>query len=135
MTDRYVSLRDGFVRALARLDVLLAEPDSEIVRDALIQRFEFTVEVAWKAMQAWAAAQGFDPRSPAETLRLAPALGLLADDDEVATWLAMIADRNRTLHVYREDVAEAVAARVREQHAATLRRLGPRLPLAGPETP
>jgi len=45
-------------RALARLQEALAKPEDSIVRDAAIQRFEFTFEMAWRAIQAFAQAEG-----------------------------------------------------------------------------
>lgn len=49
-----LALRD-FESALARLGVALALEETEIVRDALIRRFEFIFETGWKAMQRWLA--------------------------------------------------------------------------------
>ena len=40
-----------FEQALRRLEEALAKPEDPIVRDACIQRFEFTFEMAWKALQ------------------------------------------------------------------------------------
>ena len=38
--------------ALARLEAILSDPDGdEKTRDASIQRFEFTSEICWKALQ------------------------------------------------------------------------------------
>ena len=39
-------------QALARFEAILADPrQDEIIRDASIQRFEFTSEICWKALQ------------------------------------------------------------------------------------
>lgn len=40
------------LQALATLDELVHQPSSDIVRDASIQRFEYTFEATWKAAQA-----------------------------------------------------------------------------------
>lgn len=45
-------LLDDLRRAIARLDDALAQPENEYLRDAAIQRFEFSFELAWKAAQA-----------------------------------------------------------------------------------
>jgi hypothetical protein len=45
-----------FEQALRRLEEALAKPEDPIVRDACIQRFEFTFEMAWKAVQSYALA-------------------------------------------------------------------------------
>lgn len=92
-------------RALGRLEAALARPEDDILRDACIQRFEFTFELAWKAIQRQAREEGLDCASPRECFRVAFRLGL-ADDD--ARWMAMVEDRNRTTHTYDEDTAHAV---------------------------
>ncbi len=94
-----------FERALDRLEEALARPDDPIVRDACIQRFEFTFEMAWKAVQRYARAEGIECASPRECFRVAFRLGLL---DRDAQWLAMVEDRNRTSNTYDEESARAI---------------------------
>ena len=69
-----------FERALGRLEEALAVPEDPIVRDACIQRFEFTFEMAWKALQAHARAQGLACASPRDCWRTAFRLGLVDED-------------------------------------------------------
>ncbi len=92
-------------QALARLEQALSIPEDAIVRDACIQRFEFTFEMAWKAIQAHARAQGLPCVSPRDCLRTAFRLGLVEDDPG---WMAMVEDRNRTTHTYDEPSARAI---------------------------
>ncbi len=76
MTDDRDTLRlRSFQSAIIRLDAALAQPKTEWTRDSAIQRFEFTFELAWKAVAAAAQAQGVDARSPREAFRQAFALG------------------------------------------------------------
>lgn len=86
--DRLVSVRT----ALARLDDALAQPKTEWTRDSAIQRFEFTFELAWKAVATVAQAHGVEARSPREAFKQAFALGWVTDED---VWLRMLDDRNR----------------------------------------
>ena len=44
----------AFGSALARLGDALAQPKTEWTRDAALQRFEFTVELAWKSIARFA---------------------------------------------------------------------------------
>lgn len=94
-----------FAHALARLEEALARPEDAIVRDACIQRFEFTFEMAWRAIQARARAEGLDCVSPRDCFRTAFRLALIGQD---ARWLAMVEDRNRTTHLYDEETARKV---------------------------
>ena len=76
--------------ALGRLEDGLARPEDAIVRDACIQRFEFTFEMAWRAIQSRARAEGVECVSPRDCFRAAFRLGLLGNDPR---WLAMVEDR------------------------------------------
>jgi nucleotidyltransferase substrate binding protein (TIGR01987 family) len=113
--DRLVSLRT----ALGRLDDALAQPKTEWTRDSAIQRFEFTFELAWKAVATVAQAHGVEARSPREAFKQAFALGWVTDED---VWLRMLDDRNRTTHTYNEAVAEEIFGQL-GGYASALRAL------------
>ena len=91
-----------------------------ILRDATIQRFEFTFEAAWKTLQLFLLHQGLETTGPRQVLKQAFALGLIPTLDEADIWLAMLEDRNLTTHTYREDPAETIAAHIRADYAARL---------------
>ena len=121
MTDDRETLRlRSFQSAVDRLDAALAQPKTEWTRDSAIQRFEFTFELAWKAVAAAAQAQGVDARSPREAFRRAFALGWISEED---VWLRMLDDRNRTTHTYNEAIAEEIFERL-PAYAIVLRTLG-----------
>ena len=105
---RAVRLR-SFAEALTRLDAALAQSKTEWTRDAAIQRFEFSFELAWKAVSSYARSEGLEARSPREALRVAHRLAWV--DDE-GLWLRMLDDRNRTTHTYNESVAEEIFGRL-----------------------
>lgn len=65
-------------QALRRLEEALAKPEDAIVRDASIQRFEFTFEMAWKAIQRYALAEGVECVSPRDCFPFR--LGLIEKD-------------------------------------------------------
>lgn len=110
MTGDLRALRvTAFLSALQRLDAALAQPKTEWTRDSAIQRFEFTFELAWKAVAVVARAQGLEARSPREAFKTAYALGWINDEN---TWLRMLDDRNRTTHTYNEAIAEEIFGRL-----------------------
>lgn len=78
-----------------------------ILRDARIQRFEFTFEALWKAIQSLAVEEGLDAASPRKALQAAMRMGLLDEGDE-ETAFEMIRYRNMTVHTYDEDLAREV---------------------------
>lgn len=103
--------------ALATLREALAEPKSKIVRDAAIQRFEYSFETTWKAAQRYLRVrEGLDQASPSRVIRSSHALGLL-DEGQARLGLQMIEDRNRTVHTYNERLAEQIYDRLASYRA------------------
>ena len=106
-------------RALTTLKQLLPEPLTPIVRDALVQRFEYTFEAIWQsARHVLTENEGLDAASPAHSIRACHDLGLI-DEATSRRCLQMVADRNLTVHTYEEEMAAEVAARVKD-HAILL---------------
>ncbi len=112
--------------ALARLGEVvtkyIAEPD-EIIRDALIQRFEFSYELLWKLFRKIHIMRG-KPRSSVRTayeaIAEAGAAGWLKDR---AMWEQMREDRNVTSHEYDRNIATIVAIRVCNDYLPEMQRV------------
>jgi nucleotidyltransferase substrate binding protein (TIGR01987 family) len=92
-------------QALATLEEALAQPFSVIVRDAAIQRFEYTFELAWKLFRKVARIEGLEANSPRQAIRAAYDTRLVEDID---LWFELLEDRNRTSHTYDESTATQV---------------------------
>ena len=117
MTDRRFELALGsFEKALSRLHEVLAENETEIVRDALIQRFEFTFEMAWKAMYRWLLARGALVSEEAFAVLPRAFANRLVLNEEA--WTELRKSRNLTAHTYKEALAIEVAALVRTRGVA-----------------
>lgn len=101
--------RIAFRQALERLREVLGEHETAITRDAAIQRFEFSFELCWKAIQEAARGEGIDCASPKGCGRTAWRLGWI---DSETGWLAILEDRNRTVHTYDEKLAHDVYSRL-----------------------
>ncbi|MCK4599339.1 nucleotidyltransferase substrate binding protein [Candidatus Bipolaricaulota bacterium] len=95
--------------AVERLADALDQPKNEYLRDAAIQRFEFTFELAWKVMKTYVECQGLEARSPRESIRMAFKTALIPED---VGWLAMIELRNLASHTYDEALAERIYAQL-----------------------
>ena len=100
--------RATFAQAFKTLEEILNMPFSVIVRDASIQRFEYTFEAAWKMLQVYLAErEGLVCNSPKGVFRAAGSSGLLSMD-LVEQALEMTDDRNRTSHTYIEAVSQKI---------------------------
>jgi len=122
VTDRRLALAlQHFEQALTRLLEVAALPETDIVRDSLIKRFEFSFEAGWKAAYRWLRARGVDVDEGAfEVLPEAYKRRLITD---AAGWGEMRKHRNRTAHTYDEAVAIAVAGFARSTAAPLLAEL------------
>ena len=109
-------------KALGTFEELVGAADPEaIVRDAAIQRFEYTFEACWKAAQAYLVdVEGVQASSPKQVLRECGRSGVLGTE-MVREGLEMVDDRNLTVHTYSEALANAIYSRL-AGHAALLDR-------------
>lgn len=120
---------DSFERTLVAIRDRSAKTGNRNESRASIQRFEFTVELAWKAIQSVLRAGGEDCNSPRSCMRSAFQKAWLGNDTQQIEprgieksvsehpgndqlWLAMLEDRNRTSHTYVEVFARAVYHRL-----------------------
>jgi nucleotidyltransferase substrate binding protein (TIGR01987 family) len=95
-------------RALETLQEIMDEPYSVIIRDAAIQRFEYTFEATWKLIKEYLfEMEGIICNSPKSCFREAFKIGLVNENESMQT-LYMTDDRNMTTHTYHEDVAEEI---------------------------
>lgn len=98
----------NFQKAIQRLEEALLQPKTEFMRDSVIQRFEFCVELAWKAAKR---SMGTQTSSPKDVIR---EMAQSAYIEDVSLWLRAIDMRNLSSHTYEEDLAEKVYAFVVE---------------------
>lgn len=109
--ERFEQQREYFTKALARLGEVLTLSEDDVVRDSIIQRFEFTFEMAWKTMFRFLSDKG--ERVAAKAWDVLPVAfeSLLIADAQV--WDQMREYRNETSHEYNQVKATEVAGFVR----------------------
>jgi len=77
-------------------------------RDSTIQRFEFTLEIAWKSIKTFLLeAEGIECRSPKSCIRELLATAHL-NAEQIQTMLEMVDDRNLATHTYHESLANEI---------------------------
>ena len=106
--ERFVERQAEVAHAAARLREAVAAPESSLVRDAVIQRFEFSFELVWKTLKLYLERQGHECGSPRPTLKKAFSEGLIPTAEEADEWLQMLEDRNLTSHAYDEALATRI---------------------------
>ena len=82
--------------------------ERELMRDGVIQRFEYTFELAWKMLKRYLEEYGLervDSLTNRDLFRVGHEQGLLRDAE---AWLNYLKSRNLTSHTYDQTTAEAV---------------------------
>ena len=110
---RWIQRFNNFRNALARLaeaGEIVSEADAspipkesiQLLKEGLLQRFEFTQELAWKVIKDYLEYQGTEGiMGSRDAFRTALKLGLISD----SRWMNSITDRNITSHAYDESEA------------------------------
>ncbi len=85
------------------------DPDNELLRDGVIQRFEYTMDLSWKMIQRYlkhiAQVEESAIRTKKDLFREAGHLGLITN---VEAWFGYYEARNETSHTYDPQIAESV---------------------------
>lgn len=84
------------------LERIKGHEDDDMLRDACIQRFEYTFERAWKSLKRVLDHRGITENSPRQIFRQAAREKLLNDP---SIWFEYLDMRNQTAHVYDKEVA------------------------------
>ena len=118
LNERLGDLGHALERLKESLDL---EITSSVILDGTIKRFEFTYELAWKAIKDYLEFQGISEiRSPREAFKEAFKAGIVSDGD---AWIDMLQDRNLTAHTYNEKAAQEIYKKIKEKHFNYLMKL------------
>ena len=105
-SDKYNRNLKSLEKALLQLSDALEQAESPIVRDACLQRFEFSYELLWKTLKIFLEEiHGVRAVSPRQVFKEAFALSII---DEELTFVEMIESRNTLSHTYNEEQAAKI---------------------------
>jgi nucleotidyltransferase substrate binding protein (TIGR01987 family) len=86
----------------------------EILKEGLIQRFEYTYEMAWNVMKDYALYQGnAEIGGSRDAIRYAFANEIIVDGE---TWMDMIKSRIKTSHTYNEEIANDIFYKILKEY-------------------
>lgn len=92
---------------------LLKEGD-DLMKEGLIQRFEYTHELAWNVMKDFLNERGSTPLyGSKDATREAFATGLISNGQ---IWMEMIGSRNKTSHTYNEETATEIFLQILDSY-------------------
>lgn len=115
--DRQIRFKQRFAnfkKALTLLSQAIALKDySDLEKEGLVQRFEFTFELAWKTLRDLLESKGVEVRFPRDAIKEAFAAGLLENGE---LWLEMLDNRNLLSHTYQEELAKLAFSNIKERY-------------------
>lgn len=108
----------NFEKAFSLLEEAVQQSEDEelskLEEQGLIQRFEFTHELAWNVLKDYFEYQGNTSITGSrDATREAFEKGLIVDGDG---WMEMIKSRNQSSHTYNEEVAEEIIKSITENY-------------------
>lgn len=106
---KYMNLKKAYGKLKEVSDIY--DGKNEIIRDSLIQRFEFTYELTHKTMKEFMKYLGvtLENSFPRTIFKKAYVNNLISDDK---VWINLLEDRYSTSHIYNENLANEVADRI-----------------------
>ena len=100
----------------------LYDGENDIIRDSLIQRFEFTYELTHRTLNEFMKYLGvtLENSFPRTIFKKAYINNLISDD---LVWINLLEDRNSTSHIYNENLANEIAKRIINDYVAAIGEL------------
>lgn len=112
--QRFSNYRKALAMLTKGIEIVEADGDfsldvRDIMHEGLIQRFEYTLELAWNVMKDYETNQG-KPDIPGSraAIREALSMGIITD----RTWMKSINDRNLSTHDYNRSTADEIRNKI-----------------------
>lgn len=120
--QRYANFHKACTRLLAVTEADRYIDDlSELEIEGLVQRFEYTFELAWTVLQDVLQYKGYDfMLGPNGTMKMVFEDGLISDHDN---WRKMAKSRNTLSHVYDEEEVLPIVRLIYSDYAPLLKQL------------
>lgn len=95
---------DNYKKALKTLDEAMQSPPASLLeRDGIIQRFDYCLEVSWNSAKKVLEYQEYRVDTPRNVFREMAKIGWINNPDQ---WIQFLEARNKTSHLYHEEVAK-----------------------------
>ncbi len=106
---------ENFDKAYNQLRAAILDFDklSILEKEGLIQRFEYTFELAWKTLKDYLEAQGAEAKFPREVIKVAFQYELIQDGE---LWMDMLEKRNLLAHTYDEERFVFAVRKIKEEY-------------------
>lgn len=121
MSNNLIQSYETFKNAYLKLEQFITQDNnSEIARAGILHAFEFTFELWWKYLQRYLESMYvLEEHGPSSVIKVAFQNGLIKDGQ---AYMDMLRDRNLIAHTYKENMAEEIYLRIKNDHINTLRK-------------
>ena len=119
---RFEERKQDLINATNRLKEALNEEESELMIDAVLHRYEFTFELAWKTLKDYLEYLGvtMNTGSPREVIKESFAHELISDGE---VWIKMMLARNSLSHLYDEETSREVYEEIKNEYIYQIEKL------------
>ncbi len=120
--DKEIRWRQRFEnldKAYQRLQSAILDYDRLTIleKEGLIQRFEYTFELAWKSLKDYLESQNVIATFPRDVIKAAFHYGLIADGE---VWMDMLEKSNLLAHTYDEERFNYAVNKIKEEYFAAI---------------
>lgn len=119
MPNNLIESYETFKKAYLKLKEFVdTDNGTEKDRGAIINAYQYTFELFWKTLQKYLQQlEMLDELGPGNTIRTAFQYQII---DNGSTYMSMLKNRNLITHTYKEDVAEEIYTRIKEEYIEEL---------------
>lgn len=110
--ENFEKAYNQFHEAVTRIEQL-----SILEKEGLVQRFEYTFELAWKILKDYLEAQAVTAGFPREVIKVAFHYGLIEDGE---VWMDMLEKRNLMAHTYDETRFNMAIEKIKDEYDSAL---------------
>ena len=110
----FMLLKEAFEKDIAEM--------SDLEKEGVVQRFEYTFELAWKTLKDYLVYSGivFDQITPRRVIKEAFAARIIEDGQ---TWIDMLEQRNLMSHTYDKETFDGVIQNITQRYFTALEQV------------
>jgi len=116
--QRFFNFEKAFLQfsdAVTRADLL-----TDLEKEGLVQRFEYTFELAWKTMKDYLEAQDVEAKFPREAIKKGFQYEIIAEGE---VWMEMLESRNIMAHTYDKELFQTAVNKITADFYPEIRNL------------
>lgn len=116
--QRFKNFEAAFKKLTQAIELLDGLDD--LSKEGLIQRFEYTFELAWKTLKDYLESKGENVKFPRDVIKKAFQAEIINNGE---LWLEMLEKRNLLSHIYDENTFNTVMFLIQESYYSEIKNL------------